>query len=62
MDSFIDIQALRSTDKLRAQGEAIAEALAVYYKLKKKSVETDAYDKDPFRLPDLQRNFNRRSI
>ncbi|MBB4823364.1 N-acetylmuramoyl-L-alanine amidase [Sporosarcina luteola] len=39
MDSVIDIQALRSADKLRAQGKAIAEALAVYFKLEKKTVE-----------------------
>ncbi|QTD40940.1 N-acetylmuramoyl-L-alanine amidase [Sporosarcina sp. Te-1] len=40
MDSIIDIQALRSADRLRAQGEAIADALAVYFTLQKKPVET----------------------
>lgn len=33
MDSTTDIGALRSDAKLKAQGEAIAEGLAVYYKL-----------------------------
>ncbi|MDN4606742.1 N-acetylmuramoyl-L-alanine amidase family protein [Sporosarcina highlanderae] len=33
MDSKIDIQTLRSKERLKAQGEALAEALAVYFKL-----------------------------
>lgn len=38
MDSSIDIIALRSDAKLKAQGEAIAEGLAAYFKLVKKTV------------------------
>ena len=38
MDSTIDISALRSAAKLKAQGEAIADGLAVYYKLQPKEV------------------------
>jgi len=37
MDSTMDIDALRSDTKLKAQGVAIAEGLAVYYKLKPKT-------------------------
>lgn len=44
MDSLTDIPALRSDDKLIAQGEAIAEALAVFFNLKRKIV---AYDPNP---------------
>ncbi|MEK4403419.1 N-acetylmuramoyl-L-alanine amidase [Sporosarcina sp. FSL K6-6792] len=36
MDSTTDISALRSDAKLKAQGEAIADGLAVYFKLKLK--------------------------
>ena len=36
MDSTTDIGALRNTAKLQAQGRAIAEGLAQYYKLKRK--------------------------
>ncbi|MCG3089116.1 N-acetylmuramoyl-L-alanine amidase [Sporosarcina cyprini] len=37
MDSTIDITAMRDDTKLKAQGEAIAEGLAIYFKLKKKA-------------------------
>lgn len=63
MDSTIDIQALRSMDKLRAQGEAIAEALAVYFKLKKKPVEAETpqpvelYEKDAPPSPGFAEEF-----
>ena len=40
MDSTIDIIAMRSDAKLKAQGEAIAEGLAIYFKLKKKPAAT----------------------
>lgn len=36
MDSTIDIVAMRSKARMQAQGEAIADGLAVYFKLKKK--------------------------
>lgn len=36
MDSLIDIKALRSKERLKAQGEALAEALADYFKLQAK--------------------------
>lgn len=36
MDSTTDIGALRSDKKLKAQGEAIAEGLVVYFKLVQK--------------------------
>lgn len=39
MDSVIDIKALRSKGKLKAQGEALAEVLAVYFKLKPKEAD-----------------------
>lgn len=39
MDSTVDIHALRSDTMLRKQGEAIAEALAVYFKLVPKKEE-----------------------
>lgn len=38
MDSTVDIHSLRSDTSLRNQGEAIAEALAVCFKLEKKPV------------------------
>ncbi|MER2090934.1 MAG: N-acetylmuramoyl-L-alanine amidase, partial [Sporosarcina sp.] len=38
MDSTTDIPALRSDEKLKAQGEAIAKGLADYFKLKPKLV------------------------
>lgn len=37
MDSRTDIQALRNPQRLKAQGEAIADAIIDYYKLKKNS-------------------------
>lgn len=37
MDSLTDIEALRNPQRLKAQGEAIAEAVIAYYQLKKKS-------------------------
>ncbi|WP_025782990.1 N-acetylmuramoyl-L-alanine amidase [Sporosarcina sp. D27] len=37
MDSRTDIEALRNPQRLKAQGEAIAEAVIAYYQLKKKS-------------------------
>lgn len=40
MDSLTDIGALRSDSKLKAQGEAIADGLAQYFKLKLKVVPT----------------------
>ena len=39
-DSTVDIKALRDDSKLKAQGEAIAEGLAVYFKLKPKAGKT----------------------
>ncbi|WP_342504946.1 N-acetylmuramoyl-L-alanine amidase [Sporosarcina sp. FSL K6-2383] len=39
MDSTIDISKLRDDNYLQAQGEAIAEGLAVYFKLQLKSVQ-----------------------
>ncbi|MDV6378914.1 N-acetylmuramoyl-L-alanine amidase [Sporosarcina sp. GW1-11] len=38
-DSLTDIQALRSSNRLIAQGVAVADGLAAYFKLKKKTVE-----------------------
>ena len=37
MDSTVDIVAMRDNKRLQAQGEAIAESLAVYFKLKPKA-------------------------
>ncbi|WP_203248847.1 N-acetylmuramoyl-L-alanine amidase family protein [Sporosarcina beigongshangi] len=39
LDSTIDISKLRDDNYLKAQGEAIAEGLAVYFKLQPKSVQ-----------------------
>lgn len=36
MDSTVDINAMRDNDRLKAQGYAIAEGLAIHFKLKKK--------------------------
>lgn len=41
MDSYIDINALRDNAKLKAQGEGIAEGLALYFGLKLKEVVKD---------------------
>lgn len=46
MDSKTDIPALRSDAKLKAQGEAIADGLAAYFKLKLKVVGTPAPPKE----------------
>ncbi|QNK89457.1 N-acetylmuramoyl-L-alanine amidase [Sporosarcina sp. resist] len=46
MDSTTDIGALRSDAKLKAQGEAIADGLAVYFKLKLKVAGTPAPPKE----------------
>lgn len=40
MDSRTDIEALRNPQRLKAQGEAIDEAVIAYYQLKKKSITT----------------------
>lgn len=40
MDSRTDIEALRNPQRLKAQGEAIAEAVITYYQFKKKSSTT----------------------
>lgn len=44
MDSTIDIQALRSEKKLRAQGEAIAEGLKEFFHLQEKESPTATED------------------
>ena len=41
MDSYIDINALRDNSKLKAQGEGIAEGLALYFGLKLKEAVKD---------------------
>lgn len=41
MDSYIDINVLRDNSKLKANGEAIAEGLARYFRLKLKEVVKD---------------------
>lgn len=46
MDSLTDIGALRSDAKLKAQGEAIADGLAEYFKLKLRKKEEVALPKD----------------
>lgn len=46
MDSTTDIPALQSDAKLKAQGEAIADGLAVYFKLKLKVAGTPAPPKE----------------
>jgi len=46
MDSTTDIGALRSDAKLKAQGEAIADGLAVYFKLKLKVTGATASSKE----------------
>lgn len=51
MDSRTDIEALRNPLRLKAQGEAIADAVIEYYQLKKKpSSATTLYDGKTFRL------------
>lgn len=52
-DSTVDIIALRDGNKLKAQGEAIAEGLAVYFKLKSKNV---AHEPAPSPLKDAIAN------
>lgn len=47
MDSTVDIHSLRSDTCLRKQGEAIAEGLAVYFKLVKKPVKEVAVVEEP---------------
>jgi len=42
MDSTVDIIAIRDEQKLQAQGEAIAEGLAVYFKLKPKTGQSNS--------------------
>ncbi|MGG0643318.1 N-acetylmuramoyl-L-alanine amidase [Sporosarcina gallistercoris] len=44
MDSRTDIQALRNPQRLKTQGEAIADAIIDYYKLKKKSSQASDLD------------------
>lgn len=51
MDSRTDIHSLRNPERLKAQGEAIAEALINYYELKKKmGIESDSVSDKTFRL------------
>lgn len=51
MDSRTDIEALRNPQRLKAQGEAIAEAVIAYYQLKKKSSTTSSINHEKtFRL------------
>lgn len=63
MDSTIDIIAMRSDAKLKAQGEAIAEGLAIYFKLKLKKEEVEVanteYEKNAKPSPSLAVEFNK---
>lgn len=47
MDSTIDIHSMRDDGNLKAQGEAIAEVLAVYFKLMKKPMKEVATVEEP---------------
>lgn len=51
MDSTVDIHALRSDTMLRKQGEAIAEALAAYFKLTPKKKEVAAVEEPVLDYP-----------
>lgn len=61
MDSTTDISSLRSDVKLKAQGEAIASGLAVYFKLAPKKVASEPtpkkkeVDEMAAKLPDTQK-------
>lgn len=62
MDSTTDIAALRNDAKLKAQGEAIAEGLAIYYKLIPRVLATpkpmppkEEVDKMAQQLPGVQK-------
>jgi N-acetylmuramoyl-L-alanine amidase len=59
MDSTIDIHSMRDDGNLKAQGEAIADALAVYFKLvKKQGASTQKEDDDlKFTSGTLKREF-----
>ncbi|MFJ7935898.1 N-acetylmuramoyl-L-alanine amidase [Sporosarcina sp. NPDC096371] len=60
MDSTIDIVKLRDDSYLKAQGEAIAEGLAVYFKLRLKPISVDSpaitqrVDSDHLYQPSMQ--------
>ena len=66
MDSTVDVVALRDNKKMQAQGEAIAEGLAVYFKLKPKAGRSNPQgttvhkygDKGP-EIGTLQKDFNK---
>jgi len=65
MDSTADIMALRDNKKLQAQGEAIAEGLAEYFKLKPKTGESNLSSTQVYKYRDtgqaigkLQKDFN----
>lgn len=59
MDSRIDIIAMRSDAKLKAQGEAIAEGLAAYFKLVKKTVIIYRYGDSGPGVKKLQQDLNK---
>jgi N-acetylmuramoyl-L-alanine amidase len=59
MDSSIDIIAMRSDTKLKAQGEAIAEGLAAYFKLDKKTVIIYKYEDSGPGVKKLQQDLNK---
>lgn len=57
MDSTVDIKALRSDAKLKAQGEAIADGLIEYFKLKpKQSTPKPSQPKSDTRYSDVPKN------
>ena len=65
MDSTVDIIVMRNKQKLQAQGEAVAEGLAAYFKLKSKVVGLKPLETIIYRYGDrgaeigkLQKNFN----
>ena len=60
MDSMTDIAALRSAAKLKARGEAIAEGLAQYFKLKPKLVAQS--DQEPSKKEDDELIFSSPSL
>lgn len=51
MDSLTDISSLRSEAKLKSQGEAIADGMAAYYKLKPKKASEDVPSRDVAAVP-----------
>lgn len=59
MDSSIDIIAMRSDAKLKAQGEAIAEGLAAYFKLVSKTVTVYQYGDSGPGVKKLQQDLNK---